>query len=100
MYRADAITLIRYQPDARGLWDTPVTVETEVPVLVSSVGMNEVYEARSVGLMPEIRFTLRVAEDYDGQRQIRYKGVLYKVLRTYQSGDGLEITCERWESDV
>ena len=42
---------------------------------------------------------LALAEDYQGERVVRYRGQKLRVIRTYVTADdGIEITCER--SDV
>lgn len=100
MYRADVITLIGDEPKVRGLWDKTHPQEREIFVEVGSVGMSETYEARSVGLSPELRFLVRVAEDYEDERRLRYRGVDYKIVRTYMTGDGIELYAERVTGDV
>ena len=100
MYRADVITLIGEAPSVRGMWDEYSPIERKVFVEVGSVGMRETYEARSVGLSPELRFVIRIAEDYRNERRLRYKGVEYKIVRTYMSGDGIELYAERMTGDV
>ena len=100
MYRADVITLIAEDPNAHGLFDPFTPAERDVFVEVGSVGMQESYEARSVGLSPEFRFKLRVAEDYENERLLRYRGTMYKVVRTYMHSDGIELYAERVTGDV
>ena len=53
----------------------------------------------NAGVRPEWVFVLALAEDYQGERVVRYKGQRLRVVRTYVTeDDGIEITCER--SDV
>ena len=94
------ITLIGEDPNVRGMWDEYSPIEREVFVEVGSVGMSETYEARSVGLSPELRFVIRIAEDYRNERRLRYRGVEYKIIRTYRTGDGIELYAERVTGDV
>ena len=100
MYRADVIALIGEEPASHGMFEPYEATAREVFCEVGSVGMSETYEARSVGLFPEYRFVLRVAEDYQNERLLMYRGVKYKVVRTYMSGDGIELYAERVTSDV
>ncbi len=100
MMRADVITLVGESPSSHGLFDTFTPTNTQVFAEVRSVGMRESYEAMSVGLHPEIVFRLNNEADYDGQRQVIWRNVTYKVIRTYVSGDGIELTCERWSGNV
>ena len=53
-----------------------------------------------MGLSPELRFVIRIAEDYRNERRLRYRGVEYKIVRTYMSGDGIELYAERMTGDV
>lgn len=100
MYRADVIELVKENPAVHGMFDAPGETLRQVFCTVGSVGMSETYEARSVGLSPEYRFELRVAEDYQGERLLIYRGVRYKIIRSYMSGDGIELYAERVTDDV
>ena len=100
MMRADVITLVSEDPSSHGVYETYTPTNTEVFAEVRSVGMRESYEALSIGLHPEIVFSLTNEADYDGQRQVIWNNVTYKVVRTYVSGDGIELTCERMTGDV
>ena len=66
---------------------------------VESVARNEYYTALNAGIQPEYVFRLALAEDYQGERIVRFHGLKYRVVRTYRNQeDGIEITVER--SDV
>lgn len=58
-----------------------------------SVKRTEFYQAQSSGYKPEIAFELSDSIDYDGQSEIEYKGITYKVLRAYETGTKIEIIC-------
>ena len=100
MIRAVTITLMGDDPASHGLYDPHAVVPREVFAEVRSVGMRESYEARSLGLMPELVFRLELAEDYRDERRLTYSGVDYKIVRTYLIGDGIELVCERERNDV
>lgn len=73
-----------------------ITIRNERPVfaMVKSVGMKEFYQAQSLGLKPEIVFVLSDYLEYSEEKEVIYKDVVYKVLRTYmKSSNELEITC-------
>ncbi len=74
-----------------------VVAETtrEVFAEVKSVGMREKYEALQAGLNPELTFVLADYYDYDNESEIVYEGESYRVLRTYRSGQTLEIVVTR-----
>lgn len=100
MYRADVIELLSEDPRAHGMFDEPVTSGRQVFCEVTSVGMNEAYTAMSEGLHPTLRFKLRVAEDYADEGFLVYNGLNYRIVRTYMSGDGIELYAERVTGDV
>ena len=58
---------------------------------VRSVGIKEFYEASARDFHPELVFVLADYLDYSAEQQCRHGGQLYHVLRTYRSGQELEI---------
>lgn len=100
MYRADVIDLVKEDPQAHGMWDSYTPSTRTVPCEVRSVGMSEAYTAMSEGLHPELRFILRVAEDYEDEGFLVYKDLPYRIVRTYMSGDGIELYAERVTGNV
>ncbi len=60
-----------------------------------SVGHTEFYEAHSVDYHPEIVFILADYLDYSGETLVKHEGALYRVIRTYRTGQSLEITVGR-----
>lgn len=71
-----------------------------------SVGMSEVYQGMAVGFKPEVKFLLTNWLDYQGEERVEYipfgfaDPIHLRVLRTYNDGDALELTCykddEEW----
>ena len=59
---------------------------------VVSIGQNEFYQAQTSGYKPEIKFVIADYYDYQGESEIVFEGVRYKVLRTYRKGTEWEIT--------
>lgn len=100
MYRADVISLISEDPQAHGMFDSYEPSTRDVFCEVSSVSMNEAYTAMSEGLHPEFRFVVRVAEDYHGEGFLIFHGIQYRIIRTYMSGDGIELYAERVTGNV
>lgn len=90
----DILNLIRTQQSVDDYGDL-VTVETPRQVFcrVESIGTKEFYQAAATGLKPEIKFVLADCYDYNGEQLIDYQGTRYRVLRTYRTGQELEITC-------
>lgn len=101
------ITLIK-ETDSRNEYGDLVKSEAKRVVYAGeySVGMNEVYQGMAVGFKPEVKFRLENWLDYHGEERIQYKPfgtnetVNLRVLRTYNDGDALELTCykdnEEW----
>ena len=96
MMRADVIDLIKETASAHGVHDAVTETARTVYCTVQSVTRSEYYNALNQGIQPEYVFKLSLAEDYEGERVVRYKGKKYRVIRTYMTADdGIEITCER-----
>lgn len=97
MDRSHVITLISYPrtQDANGVWRNDTPIERTVYCQVDSVTRQEFFEGGRNGLNPEYRFTMFFG-DYNGERTVRYNGVLYAVYRTFHArADVLELYAER-----
>lgn len=92
----DLLLLISQKIGADDFGD-PVIAETsrEVFCSVRSIGQKEFYQAQAVGLQPEIKFLLADHLDYDNEQHVEYEGQRYRVLRTYRTGQELELICYR-----
>lgn len=74
-----------------------IPAEKKITILCDekSIGRNEFYNAAAAGLKPSITLVIH-AYEYEGQQTVEFKGVRYKVMRTYQVDfEELELTCER-----
>lgn len=78
-------------------WEGATLVESTREVLcgVRSIGMKEFYSANSTDFHPELKLVLADYLDYDGETLADYNGLRYRVLRTYRTGQELELTLER-----
>ena len=80
---------------------TDTIVLREVFAELSSIGQSEIYQAQAVGLKPEIKFKLADYYDYQGEKTLFFQDYCdiepleYSVIRTYRSGNGIEIVCKR-----
>lgn len=92
----DVITLVTRTKsvNAYGDWQTVETTRT-VFAGVKSIGMSEFYQANAQGLKPELKFVMADYLDYAGEEVVRYEGIEYRVLRTFRSGQELELVCTR-----
>jgi len=96
MMRADVIQLITETASAHGVHESITETAREVMCTVKSVSRSEYYNALNAGINPTFVFYLTLSDDYHGERVVRYKGLKYRVVRTYMTDDdGIEITVER-----
>lgn len=96
MLRADVIDLITETRSGHGVHEAVTETARTVYCTVQSVSRTEYYTALNAGIMPEYVFRLSLAEDYQGERVVRFRGQRFRVVRTYVTeDDGIEITVER-----
>ena len=96
MDRSEVITLLASTKTQNqyGVW-TETQTARDVFCQVDSVTRAEFFEGGRNGLNPEFRMTMFFG-DYDGERELLYKGKAYSVYRTYQGrNDTLELYVER-----
>ena len=62
---------------------------------LASIGMKEFYEASARDFYPELKFILADYLEYDNEQLVEYNGQRYSVLRTYRTGQELEIIVVR-----
>ena len=96
MDRSDVISLVSETStrDSRGIYQT-VRTTRNIYAQVDSVTASEFFEGGRNGLNPELRFTV-FAFDYNGEREVVYKGNHYAIYRTYLArDDDLELYAER-----
>lgn len=116
----DVIYLIKETRTVNEYGDMVVTEsERSVFAQVKSIGQSEFYQAAAVGLKPEIKFVIADFLDYDEEKKLRYTPYppeinpaenlapgenvnpsntttdIYEILRTYRTGNALEIVCVR-----
>lgn len=90
----NVLTLITETETLDEYGDTVIT-ETSRDVFceLKSIGMSEFYQAQTLGMKPEIKFIIADYMDYQNEELIAFEGMKYKILRTYRTGNELEITC-------
>lgn len=62
---------------------------------LASIGMKEFYEASARDFYPEMKFILADHLDYSNEQLVEYDGRRYRVLRTYRTGQELEVVVTR-----
>ena len=70
-------------------------IKREVFCTFRSVGMREFYAANSTDFHPELKLVLADYLDYNGETLADYNGQRFRILRTYRTGQELELTLER-----
>lgn len=91
------ILLLITQQQTTDAYGDPVITETSREVFcgIRSIGQKEFYQANAVGLQPEIKFVLSDYWDYERETLAVHNGQRYRVLRTYRTGQELELVCYR-----
>lgn len=95
MYNDIIYLITKNETDQLDEYGDKVFTETtrEVFAEVLSVGMNEFYQAMTAGVNPEIKFEIADFYDYNGEKELIYNNIRYKILRTYRKDIPLEIVC-------
>lgn len=62
---------------------------------LASIGMREFYEASARDFYPEMKFILADYLDYNNEQLVEHNGQRYRVLRTFRTGQELEIVVTR-----
>lgn len=57
-----------------------------------SVRQSEHYEAKQLGLKPELMFVIRSTE-FSNDERLKYKSKEYEIIRMYDKGETLELVC-------
>lgn len=94
MKRYDVVDLISEAPGVHGVFEDPVQSTHQVFVEVRSVSRSEWYAAQAQNIQADIVFVLTVDADYNGEKELIFHDQKYRVIRTYMSDDGIELTCE------
>ena len=76
-------------------YSTFLTTKRQVFGGVRSIGQSEFYQAQTTNLKPELKFVLADYLEYQGETLAEYNGIRYSILRTYRSGNELELVLTR-----
>lgn len=88
---AEKVTLIGREWVGAELRET----RRDVLAAVRSVGYREFYASSATDYHPDVKLVLSDYLDYDRETLAEYDGELYRIIRTYRTGQSLELTCER-----
>lgn len=97
----NVIYLITLTPRTNSIGDAVTTLtKRQVYAEKKTVRQFEVYQASSVGLCPELKFTIRIS-DYNNERHIEYNEVMYNIIRTYEKNEEfIELICQGTTHEV
>lgn len=85
----ESITLIKRTPGSDDI------TKRDVLCGLRSIGQAEFYQANAVDIHPEAKFILADYLDYEDETLVDWNGKRYRVLRTYRTGQELELTVVR-----
>lgn len=92
----EILTLIKRTVEQDDQGDPTITeVKRQVFCRTQSIGQKEFYEANARDFHPEVKFVIADYLDYENETLVEYNGQRYRVLRTYRTGQELELTVER-----
>lgn len=60
-----------------------------------SIGQKEFYQAQAMDFYPELKFVLADYLDYNDEQLVEHNGKRYRVLRTFRTGQELELIATR-----
>ena len=60
-----------------------------------SIGQQEFYASHATDFNPELKFVLADYLEYEGENLVEYNGQRYRIVRTYRTGQELELVVER-----
>lgn len=58
-----------------------------------SIRQSEFYQAQATGLRPELAFEIRSIE-YMEEEHLKYNEKKYRIIRTFDKGEFIELVCE------
>lgn len=90
----DVIYLIRETSTTNDMGDViKLTDERMVFANKKSIRQSEFYQAQTSGLKPELTFEIYSFE-YDDEPKVKYNGKNYTIIRTFETGEILELIVE------
>ena len=97
MRKMTSCELLTFDPDAHEVGTDPVKKRRRVKVQELTLTQAEVYQAGGEGLAPEAKLLIPYDRDYQGERELDYKGERWKVLRNdpYKEWNGVILLIRR-----
>ena len=94
--------LIAFSPDAHEVGTAPTETKRTVKVQELILTQAEVYQAGGDGLQPDAKLLIPYDRDYQGERELIYRGERWKVLREdpYKDWNGVILLIRRVEGNA
>lgn len=94
---SEDVTLISYQIHQNEIGETIEDEPIKRLVMAREVGVDrqDVYQSKVAGLKPTLSLEMKRIE-YQGEEELKYNGIRYKVIKTYPLGEDIELTCEKY----
>jgi len=94
MLFSDVVFLVSETTSVNSMGD-PITIPSKRMVFSNkkSIRQSEFYQAQATGLKPELTFGIHLSE-YADEPKLEYNDKTYKIIRTFENGETLELICE------
>ena len=89
--------LITFSPDAHEVGTDPVEKRRRVKCQELSLTQADIYQSGGEGLSPEAKLLIPYDRDYQGERELEYRGERWKVIRSdpYKEWNGVILMVRR-----
>lgn len=89
--------LIAFSPDAHEVGTPVQETSRKVKVQELSLTQADIYQAGGEGLSPDAKLLIPYDKDYNGERELIYRGERWKVLRSdpYKEWNGVILSIRR-----
>ena len=94
--------LIAFSPDAHEVGQDPVSTRRTVKCQELSLTLADKYQAGGAGLAPEARLLIPYDRDYQGERDVEYKGERWSVISAdpYKDWNGVILDIRRHKGNT
>ena len=89
--------LIAFDPDAHEVGTAVTETRRTVKVQELSLSQADIYQSGGEGLSPEAKLLIPYDKDYDGERELIYKGDRWRIIRDdpYKEWNGVVLSIRR-----
>lgn len=89
--------LLTFEPDAHEVGTDPVKTRRRVKCQELTLTQADIYQSGGEGLSPEAKLLIPYDRDYQGERELDYRGERWKVIRSdpYKEWNGVILMVRR-----